>query len=267
GIPPYTGADALKRIAAAMAGKEQLFEWHCRHKDGHLFWTEVNLHVAMVGGRQCSIVVVRDITQRKQMEGALIAEKNFTDAAINAITGLFFVLNRKGERVRWNRAIDELLPKSEAERKAAPPLSLIHAGDRERGLEQVRETFAHPAATSTELRLNTNAERHFVFHASRIEIDNELFLVGTGTEITEQKRLQRELERAADDWKQTFDAVHTPILVTERSGAIVRVNDAALALSGLSTDSIAGRMIGGLGTGEPWQTAAQLVSYIAGEGS
>src|SRR5205085_1483302 len=64
-----------------------------------------------------------------------------------------------------------------------------------------------------------------------------------------------------------FDAVHTPILVTERSGAIVRVNDAALALSGLSTDSIAGRMIGGLGTGEPWQTAAQLVSYIAGEGS
>src|SRR5205085_4923488 len=66
---------------------------------------------------------------------------------------------------------------------------------------------------------------------------------------------------------QTFDAVHTRILGTALSGAIVRVNDAALALSGLSTDATGGRMIGGLGTGEPWQTAAQLVSYIAGEGS
>ena len=146
----FTEANARVLILRAADGEAQLFEWHSKHKDGHLFWTEVNLHVATIGDRRRSIVVVRDITQRKQAE-------------------------------------------------------------------------------------------------------------------IEQKRLQDAVERSAAEWKETFDTVTTPILIMERSGAVVRVNRAALDLSGLSEDEIAGRSIDAIADGEPWQTAAQLVSYIAGE--
>ncbi|MEA2569496.1 MAG: hypothetical protein QOI24_1497 [Acidobacteriota bacterium] len=266
GVPPYTGAAAMEKIARAMAGEAQFFEWHAKHKDGHLFWTEVNLHIATIGGMRRSIVVVRDITQRKQIEDDLLAEKNFTDTAINAMTGLFFVRNREGKVVRWNRTLGDLLPKTQAERDAEPPLALIHPDDRELVAAKVRAAFTDGYA-ETEARLNSNEERHFIFNGRRVQIAGEPFLVGTGVEITEQKRLQRELERSAAEWQQTFDTVHTPILVTERDGAIVRVNRAALTLSNLSESEIAGKMIGEIGTVEPWQTAAQLVSYIAGEGS
>jgi PAS domain S-box-containing protein len=139
----FTAADALARIRKAAAGEKQLFEWHSRHKDGHLFWTEVNMHVAAIGDRRRSIVVVRDITQRK--------------------------------------------------------------------------------------------------------------------------RLQDAVERSATEWKETFDTVTTPILIMERSGVVVRVNRAALELSGLSEAEIDGGPIDAIGDGEPWQTASQLLSYIAGE--
>jgi PAS domain S-box-containing protein len=266
GLPPYTAGDAMLRIRDAVAGKEQLFEWHSKHKDGHLFWTEVSLHVATIGGSRRSIVVVRDITQRKQMEGALLAEKNFTDAAINAMTGIFYVRNRAGKIVRWNTTLGDLLPKTPAERDQAPPNSLIHPDDRPRVAEKVREAFDSGYA-EVEARLNSVTERHFLLNGRRVEIAGEEFLVGTGTEITERRRLQRELERSAAEWKQTFDTVHTPILVTERNGAIVRVNRAARELSGVAENEIAGKTISQLGTGEPWQTASQLVGYIAAEGS
>jgi PAS domain S-box-containing protein len=266
GVRPYTGADAMERIVKAMAGEAQLFEWHSKHKDGHLFWTEVNLHIATIGGSRRSIVVVRDITQRKQIEAELLAEKNFTDTAINAMTGLFFVQNHEGKNVRWNRTLGDLLPKTQAERDAAPPLALIHPDDRAQVAETVREVFSDGYA-ETEARLSTDQERHFILNGRRMEIAGEPFLVGTGVEITERKRLQREVERSAAEWKQTFDTVHTPILVTERDGAIVRFNRAALELSGLAEGELAAKRVGELHEGEPWQTAAQLVSYIAGEGS
>lgn len=48
-----------------------LLEWQCRHRDGHLFWTEASLRVANVAGEPRAIVAARDITQRKEMQEAL----------------------------------------------------------------------------------------------------------------------------------------------------------------------------------------------------
>ena len=49
--PPYTGADALERIAQALAGRTQTFEWRCRKCDGTLFWVEIGCRTAVFGGR------------------------------------------------------------------------------------------------------------------------------------------------------------------------------------------------------------------------
>jgi len=48
-----------------------LLEWQCRHRDGHLFWTEASLRVANIAGDLRAIVAARDITQRKEMQEAL----------------------------------------------------------------------------------------------------------------------------------------------------------------------------------------------------
>jgi PAS domain S-box-containing protein len=268
----FTEADALMRIRKAAAGERQLFEWHSRHKDGHLFWTEVNLHVAVIGDYRRSIVVVRDITQRKQMEEALKEEKDFTDTAIKAMTGIFFVQDRQWRFVRWNDALEDLAARAGRTVEESGGGVLVHPDDRDLVAEKIEEVFDRGFA-HVEVRIVLDDDiRYFFLNARRMEVDGEPFLVGTGFDVTErrraeaeQKRLQHEVERSAAEWKETFDTVTTPILIMERNGAVVRVNRAALELSGLSEAAISGLKIAEIGDGEPWQTASQLVSYVAGD--
>jgi PAS domain S-box-containing protein len=88
----------------------------------------------------------------------------------------------------------------------------------------------------------------------------EVYAVRAAAEL-ERRQSERALQRSADEWRQTFDNVRTPILVTNDAGMVLRANRAACELAGLS--AIAGRTIVSLGEGEPWQTAAELVKHIA----
>lgn len=50
----------------------QIFEWLARrHRDGMLFWVEVNLRSVQLGGRDCLIAVARDISLEKEARQAL----------------------------------------------------------------------------------------------------------------------------------------------------------------------------------------------------
>jgi PAS domain S-box-containing protein len=71
GAPPYTLQDAEARIGGLRPGDRQLFEWRCRHKDGHLFWVEISLRAAMIGDAMRIVSVVRDIDERKALQDAL----------------------------------------------------------------------------------------------------------------------------------------------------------------------------------------------------
>jgi PAS domain S-box-containing protein len=88
----------------------------------------------------------------------------------------------------------------------------------------------------------------------------EVYAVRAAAEL-ERRQTESALRRAAIEWKQTFDNVRTPIMVTDRGGMVLRANRAACDLAGVSV--IAGRTIVSLGDGEPWQTAAELVKHIA----
>jgi two-component system cell cycle sensor histidine kinase/response regulator CckA len=69
GRPPYDEAAAKALIDRAAAGEPQLFEWRAKARDGRLFWVEVNMRRARIGGeRDRVLVVARDISERKRVE-------------------------------------------------------------------------------------------------------------------------------------------------------------------------------------------------------
>ncbi len=79
-------------------------------------------------------------------------------------------------------------------------------------------------------------------------------------------RMQRRIKAVATEWQQTIDAVDSPILTLDFEGRILRMNRAAMLLSGKSYTDNLGRRIAELGHGEPWRTASQLVARVSAGG-
>jgi PAS domain S-box-containing protein len=74
---------------------------------------------------------------------------------------------------------------------------------------------------------------------------------------------EAELRRAATEWRQTFEAIESPVLLVELEGRVVRANQAASEHAGHADRDLPGRSLASVGDLEPWRTAAQLVARVA----
>jgi PAS domain S-box-containing protein len=71
GEPPYTQYYAEQWIRKAIEEGPQLFEWWAKRKNGELFWVEINLKHAVIGGKDCILAFISDITNRKHAESKI----------------------------------------------------------------------------------------------------------------------------------------------------------------------------------------------------
>jgi PAS domain S-box-containing protein len=77
----------------------------------------------------------------------------------------------------------------------------------------------------------------------------------------ERERLYSALERSAAEWRETFDAMQSPIVLLDAAGRILRINGAGQRLAGLGYEKLLGLEIRELG-GQPWQAAADLARRL-----
>lgn len=78
--------------------------------------------------------------------------------------------------------------------------------------------------------------------------------------------LQALISRSALEWRLTFDALEFPLLLLEMDGRIVRMNEAARALAGVTFEEAIHRPLGVLGSGQPWGTVHDLLAEMATSG-
>ena len=69
-----------EKIAAALSGQKQFFEWSHKKLDGTLFTTEVSLNKVEIGGKALLQAIVRDITERKKSEEQIQMLKKSIDS-------------------------------------------------------------------------------------------------------------------------------------------------------------------------------------------
>lgn len=88
GLTPCTQDDAWEWMRKAAEEGPQTFEWIAKHKSGRLFWIEINLRLADIGGQQRLLSTARDITERKRMEAEQNARLKRSEAQNAVFLGL-----------------------------------------------------------------------------------------------------------------------------------------------------------------------------------
>jgi len=198
GVHPFTQETAGKLLDKAAAGEPQLAEWHCRHKDGHLFWSEVQLCRGTIAGRDCILAIERDITERKQAEAELLREKEFTEKLLESLPGIFFLYDSTCHLKRWNKAHETVMGFTADElRDWYIPDWHETPEEAAAGLAFVKSVLDTGVSGSFETTL-VNKQGCFVpylISITRLMTPDGPFMMGVGIDVTERKRAEEERDR------------------------------------------------------------------------
>jgi len=93
GVSPYSFAEAEAIGRKALAEGPQLIRWRSRRSNGELFWSEIAVRTALIGGRPRLISSVRDISERVRAEEALHTQEERLRLALAASNQGWFDLN------------------------------------------------------------------------------------------------------------------------------------------------------------------------------
>jgi len=183
---------------------------------------------------------IMDLVARQQAEGALQREKLFTDAVIETIPGLFFVINRDRRFVRWNRACEELLGLSGEQFEALDALAPLLEPDREMAARKLREVFETGEAELEARVAGKEGVREFRFAATRMTLGDEMFLIGNGVDITERKRAEEALRTSEVRYRTLFETMLQGVVYHDADGMIVSMNPAAERILGKRPEELLG---------------------------
>ncbi|HEX7487182.1 MAG TPA: response regulator [Vicinamibacterales bacterium] len=177
------------------------FEWVHRRLDGSEFWVETVLTPIPLGAERALFATWRDITERKQIEMSLAAERNLLQALINALPDRIYAKDVLGRFTLNNRAHlsalgvssqQEALGKTDADFRPPTVEARSLAGDQQ--VLTTGEAIVNREETGI---LPDGSQAHFL--ATKVPLPDRhgriVGLVGVSRDITARKDAEVELQR------------------------------------------------------------------------
>ena len=167
-------------------------------------------------GKRAVQIIIRDITQRRRVEESLAQEKLFSDAVIDSLPGIFFVMDEKGRLIHWNRNVEKVSGYSGEELSSLDIMTVIAEEDRDFILRELQKAFVKGVATTKAyLAAKSGHKIPFYLTGTRAVIGNHQYIIGMGIDITEHK--QRE--------DQIAKLTHLYAALSRVNETIIRVRD------------------------------------------
>jgi hemerythrin-like metal-binding protein/PAS domain S-box-containing protein len=224
-VDPVVQARARERMERMRLGEHiQGEEWTITRKDG--VQRTVEIHTCFVsppGGGTQVMAVMRDVSDRKLAEQALLCEKQFSEDTLNSLPGVFYMFDASGRFVRWNLQFGQVTGYMDAELASMQGPDFFVGEDRQRVGEAMRRVFTEGRA-DVEAVFQTKDGRQipYFFTGKRTLIGDQAYLLGVGVDITQRKAAEAELDR----YRQ-----HLEELVLERTRDLNEAKIAAEAAS------------------------------------
>lgn len=220
-LDPAEAEAVIAHLEGALAGTDETWQasYRFRRKDGS-YADVVDRGVVLrdadgVGVRM--IGTLRDVTDLNRAAEQLRNERDYAEAVIASLPGVFYHYDDQARLVRWNRNFEIVSGYTAEELRGVHVLEFITEGQRDAVQEAVDEVMgAGESAVEAFLRSKDGTLTPFVFTGVRFEHAGEFGFVGVGTDLTARRRMENELREFNVQLEQR---------VADRTAELRSVND------------------------------------------
>jgi PAS domain S-box-containing protein len=144
--------------------------------------------------------LAKEVGERRRAEQSLLQEKSFAEATLDSLPGVFYLFNREGRFLRWNKNFETVSEYSRAEIAGMSPLDFFHPQEQQLVAERIRDVFENGSAT-VEAEFVSKSGRHapYFFTGRFVRIGDTPCVVGMGIDISERKHAEEALRERTEE--------------------------------------------------------------------
>jgi len=185
-------------------GKTVISERPMKLKGGDITHVEITAKL-LNDGRMLSFV--RDISQRIKAQNELIYEKYLSDSIVNSLPGIFYLYNKEGKFLRWNKNFEKVTLYSADEISRMHPIALFDDDEKELLTKKIANVFvAGEDNVQANLFIKSKEKIPYYFTGIAIEYHGETCLMGVGIDFSERVKGQERIKETSEQLRQL--AIH-----------------------------------------------------------
>jgi PAS domain S-box-containing protein len=165
-------------------------------------------------------------------------EKILTDSMINSLPGIFYLYDRAGKFVRWNKNFEIVSGYTSDEIPNMHPIDFFHESEKMLLKERIERVFDDGYADVTADFFTKEKKRiPYFFNGRKINFDAKDYLIGMGIDISERVTAEKQLMERADEVSKLTEYLQN-VREEERTNIAREIHDVlGQQLTGLKIDS------------------------------
>jgi PAS domain S-box-containing protein len=191
-------------------------------------------------GRPCLIGTAIDITERRRAEDQLLKEKELSETIINSLPGIFYLFDDKGKYLRWNKNHETVPGYTEEEMKTMYPLNFFAGEEKDLVAQRISRVFTNGYAdVEAQFMAKDGHKIPYYFNGVAINYEDRPCLMGVGFDMTEQKKMEKELRDAEVKFRTLVEKSQVGVYIVQK-GVFVYVNPRFAEIFGYTADELIG---------------------------
>jgi PAS domain S-box-containing protein len=182
-----------------------------------------------------------DITERKEIEEAVVESSNFLTKIVNAIPDPVFVKDRQHRWILLNDSFCSFMGYSRGELIGKSDYDFFPASEADVFWQKDEEVFASGIENENEEQFTDakGATHTIITKKSRyVDVSGHQFLVGVIRDVTERKQAEETLRKSEARFHSYFDMPLHGIAITSPNKRWVQINDQTCSILGYTRDEL-----------------------------
>jgi PAS domain S-box-containing protein len=254
----------LNQTAHLERAKKSYYEGEKEYirKDGRPLIAEVSSVLYKSGdGRIRCLNTFKDLSREKKVIHELEQEKLFNEATIKSLPGTFFIINQDRKMIRINDVMVSDLGYSREEIFSMDALDFYPEKEKGKIKKAIEEVF-QSGSTQVVAEVLTKEGESRIFHliARKFESNDEVYIVGTGNDITQLAEVEKEKEKNYGILSQLFEGSPLPMAMFSADNKIIKINGSFTETFGYDKLEAAGENVHELLVGDEDRSLAEEIS-------